>query len=325
MKQLAIIIPAYNASTSLNRLLSQIVGQCTDQVEVVVVDDGSSDDTLSVAQSYSGNGVVAVHQDNAGVSSARNRGIQECSAQYIWFVDADDYLKPGAISTLLAAIEQEHADCYLFGFEKRNGSNVTCEVNDGSRLYADQQQVSEHINEIFSQNLVNTLWNKVFKREIIATNSLHFEKMESGEDATFVLQYLAVSNSLYVVAQIVYGYVLHSDTSSSHVYHAQYADDESRMFSALQTYCHQTGAKAGSIYASWGKDLVIGLDINAYNGMGPRKNYAAFRRLVNEQRQRLSGMAKVNYYAMSRWCVRLMRNSVVGYCVLRMRSLLRHD
>ena len=94
MRRLGIVIPAYNVAFPLKRALQQIEEQLTDDVAVVVVDDGSADDTLQVAKQFGSEAVRVLHKENGGVGSARNLGIKECDSEYIWFVDADDGIAP---------------------------------------------------------------------------------------------------------------------------------------------------------------------------------------------------------------------------------------
>ena len=110
MRRLGIVIPAYNVAFPLKRLLKQIEEQLTDDVSVVVVDDGSADDTLHVAKQFESEAVRVLHKENGGVGSARNLGIEECDSEYIWFVDADDEIAPNAIAILLKAPRQVRGD-----------------------------------------------------------------------------------------------------------------------------------------------------------------------------------------------------------------------
>ena len=189
MKQLGIIIPAYNVGYCLEDLLNTLVKQMTDAVEVVIIDDGSQDNTLTVAERFADENITVIHQENQGVGAARNRGIETCSAEYLWFVDADDNIQPHAICTLLDTIRQMPSDCYLFGLDKIRGKEVTQIVNPSELQLTSNSAIAQNFDTVFSENLLNPLWNKVFRSSIIQQHQIRFSSISSGEDAEFVLHY----------------------------------------------------------------------------------------------------------------------------------------
>jgi glycosyltransferase involved in cell wall biosynthesis len=101
----SVIIPAYNAERYLRRSIESVLSQNYAPIEVIVVDDGSSDDTASICQEYADQ-VTYIHQDNKGVSVARNRGIQESNGEFIAFLDADDWYLPNKLSDLTELLKQ---------------------------------------------------------------------------------------------------------------------------------------------------------------------------------------------------------------------------
>lgn len=283
MNRLGLVIPAYNVASALRRLLEQISDQLTDGVQVIVVDDGSADNTLAVAQQFESDSVKVLHQNNGGVGSARNYGIQECDAEYIWFVDADDEIMPDAIATLLVAIDREPSDCYLFGLIKQRKQSKEHIVNSESFWYEGSQTIADNFDRVFSENLLNPLWNKVFNKGIIERKKIRFSAIPSGEDAEFVLRFLSEAESLYVMTDILYQYKLLSDTSSAHVAHPNYISDHAQMFAALMDYCQKTGAKAASIKARWAAETTMGFRWNVYNSLKTPKTYYAFSKAVRKQ------------------------------------------
>lgn len=283
MNRLGLVIPAYNVAPALRGLLEQISAQLTDGVQVVVVDDGSADNTLAVARQFESDSIKVLHQDNGGVGSARNRGIEECDAEYIWFVDADDGIMPGAIATLLATIDREPSDCYLFGLIKQRKQFKEQIVNSESSRYDGTQTIADNFDRLFSENLLNPLWNKVFNKDIIERAEIRFSTIPSGEDAEFILRFLSEAESLYVMTDVLYLYKLLSDTSSAHVAHPSFISDHAQMFAALMDYCQKTGAKAASIKARWAAETTMGFRRNIYNGLKKPKTYYAFSKAARKQ------------------------------------------
>ena len=185
MRRLGIVIPAYTVAFPLKRLLQQIEEQLTDDVAVVVVDDGSSDNTLQVAKQFESEAVRVLHKENG----------EECDSEYIWFVDADDGIAPNAIAILLKAIGKSARDCYLFGFDKLRGKSVETIVNSEAKSYDTSREMAGNFDRLFGENLLNPLWNKLFRKEIIEREDLRFSSIPSGEDAEFVLSRIRATSA----------------------------------------------------------------------------------------------------------------------------------
>jgi len=119
MKKLSVIIPLYNVRDYVSRAAISIASQAFPGLEVVVVDDGSTDDSQAEFISYlNGIDVVAIRQENAGPGAARNAGIYASSGEYIMFMDSDDFLLPDAFKNILEALETGKPDI-LFGMYLR--------------------------------------------------------------------------------------------------------------------------------------------------------------------------------------------------------------
>lgn len=283
MKQLGIIIPAYNVGYCLEDLLNTLVKQMTDAIEVVIIDDGSQDNTLTVAKRFADENITVIHQENQGVGAARNRGIETCSAEYLWFVDADDNIRPHAIRTLLDTIRQMPSDCYLFGLDKIRGKEVTQIANPSELQLTSSSAIAQNFDTVFSENLLNPLWNKVFRSSIIQQHQIHFSSIPSGEDAEFVLHCLIYANSMHIMPAILYQYTLMSDTSSAHTYHPAYITDHQQMFKALTEYCVATGAEADNVTEQWRRETYLGACMNVFNSLLPKPTYRKFSSKMDEQ------------------------------------------
>lgn len=204
MTDLSIIIPVYQAAPMLPKLMNQFVCQENKRFEVVLVDDGSDDGSSDICDSFhrrSPSLVKVVHQDNEGVSSARNRGILHSSGRYISFVDADDSISPGYISLLLKAIEGD-ADLVIFNYERVScdGRRVVVRPGEGVKTLRDAAIIAV-------QNRSNSVWGKLYKREIVQRNSVCFDRtIDLGEDLCFNLDYLLHANTVDSVSEVVYQY-----------------------------------------------------------------------------------------------------------------------
>lgn len=209
--QLSIIIPAYNCEKRIEKILSTIVPQMTDCVELLLIDDGSTDDTkavcIEVITKYSNANIRYFFKENGGVSSARNFGIGEASGDYIAFIDADDMVEQEYIDTVLGMLRTSPDMCqfgYYSQIERKTSriENKLSELTEG--MTRDLRQL--HYTFVYMKN--NEVWNKVFKREIIEKENIRFDtKLQYGEDLVFCMEYSKHIKTLMVSRNILYGYI----------------------------------------------------------------------------------------------------------------------
>lgn len=186
---MSIIIPVYNTAKQLRRCLNSIVTQLNDKVEVILINDGSTDNSISIIHDYIEhyNQLKLYDKPNEGVSSSRNIGLKVAVGQYVAFVDSDDYVENDYICKMLANIQKmelDKLDLMIFGFYRREGENYS--VNSPMV----RKNESDIIKDIFVQKY-NAPWNKIFKKSIIDTYKLEFPvTMRTSEDLFFLLTYV---------------------------------------------------------------------------------------------------------------------------------------
>lgn len=193
MKLVSIIIPIYNAEESIRDCLESIVVQDYQRLEVIAIDDGSTDSTPTILDNYkrADSRIKVIRQANAGVSAARNRGIDASSGDYVTFVDCDDVLLPNHIANLVSSIGDVDLaiNSYLKCEDKRITSVTSRDVNKPISLN------KTLLTTLFRSGLLSPVWNKLFKKSILDRQSIRFDIRHGlGEDASFVFQYLIHSN-----------------------------------------------------------------------------------------------------------------------------------
>lgn len=156
----SIIIPAYNAENTIAKCLDSVLQQTLSDFEAIIIDDGSKDRTLEIIRSYSERDerFVVVHQENKGVSSSRNKGLELSKGEYIVFVDSDDFIDPD----YLDVFHKHTEDIIICGF-KSFGSNSGTPPKFESGIY-EKKDIPELINRYFHHDPIRTPWAKVFKR-----------------------------------------------------------------------------------------------------------------------------------------------------------------
>lgn len=186
---LSIIIPVYNTAKQLRRCLNSIVTQLNDKVEVILINDGSTDNSISIIHDYieQYDQLKLYDKPNAGVSSSRNIGLKVAAGQYVAFVDLDDYVENDYICKMFANIQKmelDKLDLMIFGFYRREGRNYS--VN--SPVVRNNE--NDIIKDIFVQRY-NAPWNKIFKKSIIDAYKIEFPvTMRTSEDLFFLLTYV---------------------------------------------------------------------------------------------------------------------------------------
>ena len=215
----SIIIPVYNSEKTIDRCLRSILQQSREDVEVIVVDDGSEDDSGKILSTYAETSrrITLISQNNRGVSAARNAGIERASGTYILFVDSDDFVSENYFSILDLLEKQSEDDLLMFASNTVGGLNV-----DEAKLYYYLENLVEKEKKmelLLSSRKIMSPWNKRFKREIIRKNNIHFIKnLQTGEDFNFCLEYMLECDTICVKYQKIYNVDISDSKSLSRKY-----------------------------------------------------------------------------------------------------------
>lgn len=202
MKKVSIIIPAYNVDKYIHRALESTIGQTYKNIEIAVVDDGSTDETLNIVKKYASKDsrIIVIHQENQGVSSARNNGLEAISGDYLLFLDSDDWLEKDTVELMLQLAEKniDKLICVDRNFAYFNNNDIYLleqNVDEKSALLDKEKSLKCIVNHKY--NLQSSCY-KLFRRDIILRYQLSFNmELFHGEDGFFVFEYLNNINGLY--------------------------------------------------------------------------------------------------------------------------------
>lgn len=201
----SIIIPAYNAGKTIKSSIQSALAQSNAEIEVIVINDGSTDDTASICQvmMQSDSRIKLVSQENGGVASARNKGIQSASGRYIAWIDADDTMEPDFCASMVSQLEETGADMAICGYKNIFPDHIddVCPTKWEERKVYDIRMC---LKDLVEKGLSHPLWNKLYVREKI----LHpfDETYKVGEDIKFTLEYLIDNNNICFVHKPKYNY-----------------------------------------------------------------------------------------------------------------------
>ena len=248
---ISVIIPAYNAEKLLSRCLKSVCGQTWKNLEILAVDDGSTDGTLACAQSFAAEDarVRVIHQANAGVSAARNAALKRCSGEWIRFVDADDELPPESIAQLARTVLTEKSDLVMAAYEEVI-IDALHKVRDLAKR-SDTVSCDEYLaflNPNANSFFCGVLWNKLFRRDLIESQGLSFMSgLNYGEDFIFVCQYLREADRVSFSRDVVYRYIRHpgsltfSQTMDSIRHPMRNIRNKKIMYNAMRDLYHHRG------------------------------------------------------------------------------------
>lgn len=216
MDKISIIVPVYNAEKYLPICLDSIVSQTYKNLQIILVDDGSTDKSSKICDTYAeaDSRILTIHQENHGAVYARNIGIENAEGEYIAFADADDWLESNMIERLYKSLMINDADVSMCGRREDTGS-TSISVNHGFLVgYYDKNKM---IEEIYPNMIVNTsffqwgifpgLWDKLFKKELLKRMHADVDiRITMGDDALCIYPYLLKANSIYILDECLYHY-----------------------------------------------------------------------------------------------------------------------
>lgn len=210
MMKISVIVAIYNASRYLRECLDSIVNQdFKGEYEVILVNDGSTDDSLSICQEYASQhtNVVVLTGENAGVSAARNKGIDVARGEWYFFADADDIMSPDALTTLYDRQKETQADLARANY-------VTLEDGVVSKpcLRLPNETLRKPICNIFG---IGSAWGFLMPAKVIMSNKLRFvEGVGMGEDSLFCYQLACLCETIAFSNKVVYVYRIHRKSAT---------------------------------------------------------------------------------------------------------------
>ena len=234
MPLVSIILPVYNAQSHLARCISSICAQTYQALEIIIINDGSKDQSLPVCEEFRAKDsrILLVDKANSGVSDTRNLGLRLASGEYVQFVDSDDYIDPDYTSALVEAAEAHHADLVIAPYKMVIPAGATRpeqmleKIQDdlGVMRVARPPETREYgflpegvyDKDTFALRLMDkpasyfysVLWNKLYRRRILIENDVRFtSEMRWAEDLVFNMQYIQYANVFVSITKAGYSYV----------------------------------------------------------------------------------------------------------------------
>jgi glycosyltransferase involved in cell wall biosynthesis len=215
MPLLSIVIPAYNSEEFIENTLSMLVSQGLEDCEVIIVNDGSTDQTELIGHSFAAKSenIKLVSITNSGVSVARNTGLHQATGKYVYFLDSDDTLTKGSVAFFKhVLVSGKNFQIFSFGYEsRRNGKTVKRYVSKKYNKASMDTIILQR--SFFSKKLLCHICSCIYDRVFLMENSLAFTpNLRIGEDVEFLIKSFSLSRSFYYESRICFIYQIRADS-----------------------------------------------------------------------------------------------------------------
>ncbi len=299
MKKVSVIVPIYNIEKFLPTCLESITTQTYKNIEIICIDDGSTDNSAEIVRSFMKNDerIVFIQKENGGLSSARNAGIEKITGEYVVFVDGDDWIDENTVEIAV----QNECDLVMWDYiSEFPTKSIKKEILDGDRSFDENECrlfVQRRMVGLVGEELVApqkfdalvTAWGKMYRADIIKTNKLNFvdTKIIGTEDALFNLQYTGFCKNARFISKPLSHYRKDNSDSLTRTYKAELFDCWQELYSRMNKYiednnCPQIFSEALKNRICWS---IVGLGIiELLNSKGALTQISNLRKILKNER-----------------------------------------
>ena len=231
---ISIIIPVYNWEKYIKRCVDSIIKQTYKNIEIITINDWSTDNTLNILNSYKQDCIKVINQKNMGLWPTRNVWIKNATGDYVLFVDADDFLKEDCLETYVKELNKWDYDIIIWWYYKFDWKNY------------------KKVNlkwDLFSQYNHTEPWNRIYKRDFLSENWILFWNLRSNEDLLFWLETYSKTDNIKFIDDSWYIYFIENQESITKTMHKHFFED---FWKALKCCCElEDNNKRNKIYAQY--------------------------------------------------------------------------
>lgn len=252
---ISIIIPVYNSTRFLDRCIESVVSQTYRDIEILLVDDGSTDNSGEICDIWEkiDTRINVIHQVNSGVSAARNHGLKLAKGEYVMFVDSDDALREDTCCLLDSYQKDNDADCIVFG-ALQDSASVWAPMNE--KKYDSFNLFLHDFSSLIDTELLSPVWNKFYKKDYI--KQAFQESVSFGEDLIFCLGYLKQCKRICFVPWLCYLHNNLNEHSITHTFKLEQINDIEQWQTSILDFGENNVYSEG-LFRKYVKDVMLWL------------------------------------------------------------------
>ena len=216
MNMLTLIIPIYNIEQYLSQCLDSIINQRYKNIQIILVDDGSTDSSGRICDEYADKDsrIIVIHKENGGLVSARKAGLRKATGEYVVYVDGDDWIELNAIEHMVGTIERTKADIVLYDHYENTGESQIVVTNNVKEGLYDKGKLLRHIypkmistERFFEWQIFPAVWDMILRRDLLERCQYDVDNIITmGEDASCKYPCLLMADMLYIERKAFYHY-----------------------------------------------------------------------------------------------------------------------
>lgn len=209
MIDVSVIIPVYNTEKNLEQCVRSVMGQTLSAIEIICVDDGSTDGSRAILERLAGEDarITVIAQENAGAGAARNRGMDRAKGRYLSFLDADDFFEPDMLEAALEKAKAQEAQVIVFGadfYDDRTGASRPCIYGLREDMMPEKRPFAgTDVERDIFKIVVGWAWDKLFLADFVRENGLRFQEQRTTNDAFFVFMAMARAQRITTLPRIL--------------------------------------------------------------------------------------------------------------------------
>lgn len=239
---ISVIIPVYNCMNFLERCIESLLSQTFNKFEIILVDDGSTDGSEIICDRYANknSNIRVLHQENQGVSRARENGLKLSNSEYIAFIDSDDYVKEDYLENLYFNIIESKADFVCCNsIDIGNNLPKNKEILDNEIINSKEKIIEDYF---LGKRYAFCIWGKLYRKSLLT--QIEFPKMKYAEDTYMILNLIQISNRVYLITYRGYYYVEREKSATFSLASVNRANDSLKRSKFLNEICFDINNKS---------------------------------------------------------------------------------
>lgn len=293
---ISIIVPVYRVEEYLNKCIESIVNQTYNELEIILVDDGSDDNCPQICDEWAkkDSRIKVIHKENGGLVSARQAGFRASTGDYVGFVDGDDWIEPDMYEYIANALRKTDADIamseFFFSYTDKEQKSEGClskEFYNREQLQSEVFPTMLFSGRYYRFGIYPNCWSKVIKRDLLEKNLLSVDtRIRLGEDIAFIYPCIMESESICHIDKALYHYRINSE-SMTQKYDSLLSDIYFLPYKVLEDKCKETGldfSEQLAYYLLYLVNFVIRNEASINNTKSKKEKNEVLDKLLNNKR-----------------------------------------